>query len=380
MSKKAVCISCFHYYDHRIRLIEKFLQDRNYDCTYIISDFSHIEKKTFHTNLENCIQIPTKPYEKNLSLARLRSHADFARRAFEKVEELNPDFLFVMVPPNSMAEEARKYKKKHPQVKLVLDLYDLWPETFPSSKAKTMLALPFSVWRKVRDVGLPAADLVTLECELYRERLKKQLAGKKTGILYLCRPCRTSGEPKAPEREALCLCYLGSINNIIDIPLITELIREMVRLRPVTLHIIGDGESRERLVQSVRETGASVLFHGKIFDCAKKQEIFDCCHFGLNIMKDSVCVGLTMKSLDYFAGGLPILNTIEADTHRLVEERGIGINVCREKITETARRAVGVTPEENLQMRQNTLAAFDALFSERVFEENLEKELGELLN
>lgn len=78
MSKKAVCISCFHYYDHRIRLIEQFLHSRNYDCTYIISDFSHIEKKSFHTDLENCIQIPTKPYEKNLSLARLRSHADFA--------------------------------------------------------------------------------------------------------------------------------------------------------------------------------------------------------------------------------------------------------------------------------------------------------------
>lgn len=379
MSKKAVCISCFHYYDHRIRLIEQFLQGRNYDCTYIISDFSHIEKKSFHTDLENCIQIPTKPYEKNLSLSRLRSHADFAQKAFEKVEELNPDFLFVMVPPNSMAEEARKYKKRHPQVKLVLDLYDLWPETFPSSRAKTLLALPFAVWRQVRDAGLSAADLITLECELYRERLAKQLEGKKTGILYLCRPCRTSGEPKAPEGEALCLCYLGSINNIIDIPLITELIREMVRLRPVTLHIIGDGESRERLVQSVRETGASVIFHGKVFDCAKKQEIFDCCHFGLNIMKDSVCVGLTMKSLDYFAGGLPILNTIEADTHRLVEERGIGINVCRENPAKTAQKVAAMTAEENLKMRKNTLEVFDTLFSEQVFEENLEKELGGLL-
>lgn len=379
MSKKAVCISCFHYYDHRIRLIEQFLQGRNYDCTYIISDFSHIEKKSFHTDLENCIQIPTKPYEKNLSLARLRSHADFAQKAFEKVEELNPDFLFVMVPPNSMAEEARKYKKRHPQVKLVLDLYDLWPETFPSSRAKTLLALPFAVWRQVRDAGLPAADLITLECELYRERLKKQLAGKKTGILYLCRPCRTSGEPKAPEGEALCLCYLGSINNIIDIPLITELIREMVRLRPVTLHIIGDGESRERLVQSVREAGASVVFHGKVFDCAKKQEIFDCCHFGLNIMKDSVCVGLTMKSLDYFAGGLPILNTIEADTHRLVEERGIGINVCRENPAKTAQKVAAMTAEENLKMRKNTLEVFDTLFSEQVFMGSLEKELGRLL-
>lgn len=381
MNQRAVCISCFHYYDHRIRLVEDYLLSKGYDCTYIISDFSHIEKKHFRTELEHCIQIPTKPYYKNLSVARLRSHAQFARDAFRLVEKLSPDFLYVMVPPNSVARQAAKYKKRHPNVKLVLDLYDLWPETFPNNRAKQLLSLPFAIWRSVRDCGIPAADLIFTECELYQDRLKKQLTGKKTEVLYLCRPQKTTdGNFAVPKKQGIQLCYLGSINNIIDIPTIAKLIGTMVKLRPVTLHVIGDGESREVLIETVRSVGAQVVFHGKIYDVAKRQDIFDLCSFGVNIMKDSVCVGLTMKSLDYFAGGLPILNTIEGDTYKIVEKYGIGVNVNRENLKETAGRVVQLTPEENFEMRKNTLEVFDALFSEQVFKEKLENTLDGLLN
>lgn len=36
-------------------------------------------------------------------------------------------------------------------------------------------------------------------------------------------------------------------------------------------------------------------------------------------MKPDVCVGLTMKSVDYFRHDLPILNNIPADTAELVD-------------------------------------------------------------
>ena len=51
------------------------------------------------------------------------------------------------------------------------------------------------------------------------------------------------------------------------------------------------------------------------------------CHFGLNIMKESVCVGLTTKSIDYFSCGLPIINNIKGDTWNIVEKYNVGINV-----------------------------------------------------
>ena len=43
-------------------------------------------------------------------------------------------------------------------------------------------------------------------------------------------------------------------------------------------------------------------------------------------MIDSVKVGLTIKSIDYFSYGLPLINNIKGDTWKLINERGIGIN------------------------------------------------------
>ena len=50
------------------------------------------------------------------------------------------------------------------------------------------------------------------------------------------------------------------------------------------------------------------------------------CHFGFNLMKPDVRVGLTMKSVDYFRHDLPILNNIPADTAELVDREQVGVN------------------------------------------------------
>ena len=42
--------------------------------------------------------------------------------------------------------------------------------------------------------------------------------------------------------EHINLCYLGSINNIIDMDLIVEMCKAIGQYKPVTLHIIGAGE------------------------------------------------------------------------------------------------------------------------------------------
>ena len=102
---------------------------------------------------------------------------------------------------------------------------------------------------------------------------------------------------------------------------------ELMKIKQVVLHIIGDGENRDKLIATMQKVGAKVHFYGKIYDLDKKLEIINQCHMGLNIMKPSVFVGLTMKSIDYFELSLPILNTIQGDTWRFVEENDIGINI-----------------------------------------------------
>jgi len=87
------------------------------------------------------------------------------------------------------------------------------------------------------------------------------------------------------------------------------------------------------LIEEVKGSGAIVEDYGKVYDPKEKQQIFDKCHFGLNIMKDTVCVDLTLKSIDYFQHGLPILNNIQADTTKIVDKYNVGFNITDENIS-----------------------------------------------
>lgn len=365
MEKRAVVISCFHYYPYRVRLILDQLRAQGYACTYLIADFDHITKKHFIAAVPDVEHIHTLAYEKNLSIKRIRSHQAFSCDAMRRVEALAPDLLYVLVPPNTLAKLAARYKKQHPQTKLIFDLYDLWPETFPSDLAKLALRLPFAVWRRTRDGALPAADRVYTECALFQQVLADRLAGKDVRVLPLTRPRVTAPQPpRAPRGDTLTLCYLGSINNIIDIATLSILLQHMAALRPVKLHVIGDGEARETLLNAAKAAGAQVEFHGYLYEAVEHQPIFDQCHFGINVMKSSVCVGLTMKSLDYFAGGLPVINTIAGDTRALIKQYGAGVEVDRADLAGTARRIADLSVEENERMRQNAVRMFEEKFSE----------------
>ncbi len=362
--KKAVFISCTNHYTERAMFFEKHFISKGYESVYITSDFNHSTKSHYSLDQPRTIQIPTKPYKSNLSLARIYSHIKFAKDTAKKVGEIKPDLIYVEIPPNSLSRQLAKYKKKNKNVQLVFDIFDMWPETFPNSKLKSLLKLPFGIWGWFRNSGLNSADVVLCECKLFSEKINRYLKNKKSEVLYLCRenglnkPCVYQVDD-----NTLNLCYLGSINNIIDIQTISELLKNINAYKKTVLHIIGDGETREQFISSAKETGTEVIFYGKIYDQEKKQEIFDKCAFGLNIMKDSVFIGLTMKSVDYFAGGLPVINSIKGDTWDLVENHSIGINLDRNNVSKTAKKICEMDFKTIEEFKRNTCDEFNRSFT-----------------
>ena len=361
--KTAYLISCSDHYGHRLHVADACLRSRGYETTYITSNFDHTSKAVFTCHVDGCVQIPARPYRKNLSLDRILNHWQFARDVFRYLESLpkQPDMLVVLLPPNFLAYYTAKYKKRHPDVKLVFDIFDLWPETFPGEKAKKLLAPAFAVWAAIRDLNLGKADFVVTECEMFRQRLG--LDSKKSATVYLCaKPVQIDPSPVELRSDGLDLCYLGAINNVIDIPSICELIAKLAKEKPVTLHIIGKGEKQQEFVDTAQAAGAQVEFYGPVYDDEKKWDIMRKCHFGLNIMKSSVCVGLTMKSVDYFRFGLPIINNIPADTAGFVQQDKIGLQFE----DDCAMKLAAISVEECMQIRENVNRVFRDRFDETV--------------
>lgn len=366
---KVTIVNCFDTYEHRVDLLHSYFKENGYEVSVIQSDFRHFQKVKRQDKKEDFIFINALPYYKNMSIDRMKSHYNFAKKAFKVVEEIQPDILYVLIPANSLAKFAGKYKEENKNVKLYFDLIDLWPETMPIGKVKSLP--PFTFWKSLRDRYLNKADYVITECDLYQEVLKSKLKGKKAKTIYLARENKDININPKLDKDMINLCYLGSINNIIDIDTIKKVINEINLLKSVTLHIIGDGESRDEFINEVKSVGAEVEYHGKIYDSEKKQQIFDKCYFGLNIMKDTVCVGLTMKSIDYFEAGLPILNNIKGDTKNIVTKYSIGFNIEEIKIQQLAENITKCTKEEILKMKNNTRRTFEELFLIESFNEKI---------
>lgn len=366
--QKAVLITCFEAYENRIYQVEEVLRTRGYDTVVLLSDFRHFNKKRREKRPERAVFVSTLPYSRNISIARLRSHYQFARDAFHKVEALSPDLIYIAIPANSLARQASKYKKKFPSVKLIFDIIDLWPESLPMHGIEK--TLPCKIWQNFRDVNLKNADFVFTECKLFQERLKKPLSQTPSEVLYLSREVKPFHSNLNLPKDQISLAYLGSINNIIDIPRICMLVQELACLKPVSVHVIGNGESREEFLNGLEASGASVIYHEEVYDIEKKQSVFDQCHFGLNIMKDSVCVGLTMKSIDYFEAGLPIINGILGDTSYFTDTFNVGINYGEDAAI-TAMKIKSLVENYDLGLRNNSRALFLNKFSKETFKKGL---------
>lgn len=372
MSGKACLISCSDHYDHRLRAWDRGLRQLDYSTQYLTSDFDHATKVPFVSTVPGCVQIHVTPYQKNLSIQRILSHYQFAQRVVAYLETEQPDVIVALLPPNFLAQSLARYKRKHPNVRLIFDIFDLWPETFPSGKSKWLLSPVFKVWAYLRNSSLPAADFVSTECDMFRDIL--HLGANSRAVYFAAEPTPVASLPDLPE-DHLSLCYLGSINNIIDIPRICDLIRSASRMRSVRLHIIGKGERQQEFIDAATAAGADVIFHDAIYDAAEKQRIMDQCHFGLNILKPSVCIGLTMKSVDYFRHGLPIINSIPADTQQLVLQYGIGIPYD----DDCAARICSISLEENLAMRHHAKLVFEEKFTEHVIQHTVDCILNEVV-
>lgn len=317
---RAVVVTCFESDEERAHFAYETLKGKGYELLGLTSNFSHV-KKAYRTEvIADFKAIPTKSYKKNLSIDRMASHFAFAKDAFKVIEEYDPDLIYCLAPANSLIKECDFYKKRHPACRIIIDIIDMWPESLPLSFLRK--TPPAKLWQKLRKDHLACADVVIAECSFYLEILKKEYP-KELKVIYW-----SKDEDIYPSNrianDKLRLCYLGSINNIIDIELIKRTIANCDK--DIEVHIIGDGEKKEEMINSLSEV-AKVYYHGLIYDSAKKKEIMANCHAGINIYKEGLYIGLTSKCIDYFQYGLPLLNNIKSDTYEFINSYDVGINI-----------------------------------------------------
>lgn len=374
---RVAIISCFETYQNRVDDMEKYYKSQKNDVTIIQSNYLHFDKtKRKNQNEPNTIMIDVPTYKKNLSIKRIYSHFSFSKICLKYLNSQEFDLVHVLIPPNSLCSELSKLEYSP---KLIFDVIDYWPETLPTKKiSKTFV---YKKWQMMRNKYILNADYIITECKLFENELRKSLNIKKIKTIYFARnKIQNRSTIIKTNSNEIELVYLGSINNIIDIEYIVNILNEVNKLIKVKFHLIGDGENKNIFLELLKKMGINYIDHGKVYGVKEKQAIFNKCSFGLNIMKENVFVGLTMKSIDYFQFGLPIINNISHDSNNLVKKYDIGINTNEFSNIEILARNIVLKSEEkkNNLIRKNVENMFKEVFLFETLANSMSKIMEEI--
>lgn len=351
-----------------------------YDTKLVYSSYSHIHKEYVVHENKDFIPVRCIPYKKNLSLSRIFSYFDFAFKSRKIISRYNPSVLYVQVPPNSVAYFAVKQAKKR-NIPVIVDILDLWPESLPvGNAAKTIIGKTVGgLWSYWRSYAIKNADIIMSESKYFLDQLNCD--GGNTRVVHLTK-VKNSGhlDNEAFTMDKIVIAFLGSINSISDFDGLIKLAGLLKEKgRQVELSIIGDGVNCNNLLHRLTEQRIPYVYHGKIFDDAKKHDILKTAWFGFNGYKSNTEVALSYKSIDYLSCGLPLISNVKGDTWDIVEKHKIGYNYTGQNMESIAGKINSLTYKDIADLKSSSYAVFTSYFSYEIFEKKM-NEIRETIN
>lgn len=357
----------------RAHIVYKHLKEYG-GAKVIYADYDHYSKKHCKYENKDFISIHVPAYKRNISVMRIISCMCFAFKLPNVLNQLKPDLIYVVFPPNIMAYITVKWAKKF-GIKTIIDVVDLHPESLPISEKIKNIANYFGLrlWRALRDRAVSDADFIITECDYYVNFLN--LKGKSNvQTVYLAKDAAYPENIEKDNDECLNIAYLGSMGNIYDFEALMEIGKGLNKLnRKCKFHIIGDGERKNWLIDNLEKNKINYHYYGKVYDDSLKREILTKCHFGFNGFKENTNVGLSYKSIDYFYFGLPIINSCKLDTWQLVKTYKIGFNYSTNNLGEIISKVASLSKEDIYKMKVNAMNIYLDNFTIDIFNNKMKR-------
>lgn len=100
--KKVVVVTNSSSYEPRAEWVGELFKQQGAQVLWVETDFIHREKVKKVRSAPDHMYIDTVPYRKNLSVRRLYSQYDFARKAEKILEKEQADMVYMILPANSL--------------------------------------------------------------------------------------------------------------------------------------------------------------------------------------------------------------------------------------------------------------------------------------
>jgi len=339
----------------RTGLLARQLLEQGHGVVWWSSAFDHFRKKNreyseselplFGTGRLQLLQ--ANPYQKNVSLARLRNHyrlgREFTRLAQQREK---PDVVVCSMPTIELSLAAVRYGKKN-GIPIVLDIRDLWPDIFlnlaPTVFRPVARALLTPYFLMLEEACRDASAIFGITEEIvewgvkYSSRPRNHHWDRAFPLAYSHKTPESADVENGFEfwrnlgivqgHSLKVFSFVGTMGRQLDLSSITEPIRRMVdsdsNLRFV---FCGDGERLPELRQRFQDNPA-VLLPGRV-GFAEIWTLLRMSNAGLIPYKDTEDFRMSIpnKVVEYLSAGAPVISSLSGTTQKLLQENSCGIS------------------------------------------------------
>lgn len=281
--------------------------------------------------------VHAKPYHKNISLERLKSHAEFTRNLKQLVEQKpKPDAILVALPPLSHAKFLVEWGKAN-NIPVIVDIIDPWPDVFtrlfpgPFKGLSRMVMKP--MYNQLQAILKGCTGLIAISDQYVQWAKKYNPQLSRTGTFYPSVPFREVQEkinsfsvshPRKDKR--LRLIYAGNLGVAYDIPVILQAAEILEKERPGTTEFIFAGAGHHKAtIESYQERLKNIQFLGRLgYDDLMAN--YAQADLGLAQYAQGATQSVTYKLFDYLSAGLPVLNSLMSEMATLISQHEVGQN------------------------------------------------------
>jgi glycosyltransferase involved in cell wall biosynthesis len=368
---------------YRSTMIANCLQKKGHSVVQYISNFEH-RSKTYRSDgyslksygdLYSIHIIPSKSYKAHISFGRIKYERSFGKNIIKRANGLEkPDIVILAEPAIFYYDILLSWLKNDLRTKVVIDLIDIWPELFHLIVPKRIDVLarivlsPLYYWRKRL---YKRADGIVAVSKNYLN-IAKNIASFKDGtsdVVYWSIPSSElnrndklqhhaiSGFIAKKNEEEIWGIYAGTLGENYDIKSIVEatnLVKIKYNCSKFKLFIAGDGPLSSFCSENC--DNSSLIFLGRL-SSVELAGLFKYCDFALSTYKGRSTVSMPIKAFDYFAFGLPIINSLGRDLGEFVTSHRVGINYKAENIDELFKAMLTLIEnnDKRLRMKDNAL-------------------------
>lgn len=380
----------------RMGLLAEALQKRGHEVIWWASTFDH-RHKTFRFNNDRTIEIGNSytlklihsiGYNTNISPKRMLEHYLVGRKFIKlAIKEEVPDIILCSFPTIDLSLYSVKYALAK-KVPIVLDVRDLWPDSFIDFVPSILLPVAKVAFRfldlKTKYTFKNATSITGNSIEMVGWGLKK--AGRVKGEMDIDFPFGYSAN--IPDKNDLdnadkfwknlgidddkysfIACFFGAFGRRSKVDTIIKAARIIqTKSIPIFFVICGGGE----LADAYKKMSIS-LNNIKIVDWIDTPKIYKLMQMssvGLAPYESSsdFVVNLPNKPMEYMSAGLPIISSLSGYLENILKEFDCGITYCNDRADELADILICLynNPNRLAVMSKNSIRLFRSQFDAKI--------------